>query len=602
MCEISNKNNANLKEIISVLPVALGVYQFIGKDNEIIYIGKAKNLKNRVSSYFLNKHDNRKTAILVKNIIDIKYIVVESEQDALLLENNLIKKYQPRYNIRLKDDKSYPWICIKNEPFPRIFKTRTLIRDGSKFFGPYTSVYMVNTLLNLFRSEYKLRNCNYKLTEENIRKKKFRVCLEYHIGNCSGPCENLISEEDYNKRIDEIINILRGNLSGVIKHLRHLMELKAQNMNFEEAGKIKDKYDSLKRYQSKSTVVSSQITDVDVFAIDQDKKYAYINYLKVIDGAIIQTYTQEIKKILDESVEDLLMTGIVEIRSKIFSNAKEILLPFHLKNVFKDITFKVPQRGDKKKLVQLSLRNAKYFKIEKEKRRLQLKIKKDQVDILKMVQKDLHLPEIPYTIECFDNSNLQGSNPVAACVVFKNGLPLRSEYRHYNIKTVKGPDDFASMEEVVYRRYRHLLEENILLPQLVIIDGGKGQLSSAVKALNKLSIESNISIISIAKRLEYIYFPGKQDPIIINKESETIKLIQQLRNEAHRFGISFHRNKRSKILTSSELSEIKGIGRKTAEKLLLKFKSVKNIKETNKEKLSEVVGTSKARLIFDYFH
>jgi len=584
------------------MPVEPGVYQFIGGDNEIIYIGKAKNLKNRVSSYFLNKYDNRKTAILIKNIVDIRYIVVDSEQDALLLENNLIKKYQPRYNIRLKDDKSYPWICIKNERFPRVFKTRNLIRDGSKYFGPYTSLYMVNTLLELFRSEYKLRNCNYKLTKENIDKKKFKVCLEYHIGNCSGPCENLISEEDYNKGIEEIINILKGNLSGVIKHLRRLMEYKAQKMDFEEAQKVKDKYDSLKRYQSKSTVVSPKITDVDVFSIDHDKKYAYINYLKVIDGAIIQTYTQEIKKIMDEPVEDLLMTGIVEIRSKIFSNAKEILISFRLRNVFKDVTFKVPQRGDKKKLIELSSRNAKYFRIEKDKRRFQIQTNKDQMHVLKMVRRDLNLPEIPYKIECFDNSNLQGSNPVAACVVFKNGQPLKSEYRHYNIKTVKGPDDFASMEEVVYRRYRHLLEEKLALPQLVIIDGGKGQLSSAIKALNKLNIEKNISVISIAKRLEYIYFPGERDPVVLNKESETIKLIQQLRNEAHRFGITFHRNKRSKIFTSTELAQIKGIGKKTAEKLIHNFKSVKNLKQVSREKLAEVVGPSKAKLIFDHFN
>jgi len=584
------------------MPSEPGVYQFIGGDNEIIYIGKAKNLKNRVSSYFLNKYDNRKTAILIKNIIDIKYIVVDSEQDALLLENNLIKKHKPRYNIRLKDDKSYPWICIKNERFPRIFKTRNLIRDGSEYFGPYTSLYMVNTLLELFRSEYKLRNCNYKLTKENIDKKKFKVCLEYHIGNCSGPCENLISEEDYNRGIDEINNILKGNLSGVIKHLRRLMEDKAQKMDFEEAGKIKDKYDSLKRYQSKSTVVSPEITDVDVFTIDHDKKYAYINYLKVIDGAIIQTYTQEIKKIMDEPAGELLMKGIVEIRSKIFSNAKEILIPFHLGNVFKDVTLKVPQRGEKKKLLELSSRNAKYFRIEKEKRRFQIQIKKDRIDVLKMVQRDLNLPEIPYTIECFDNSNLQGSNPVAACVVFKNGQPLKGEYRHYNIKTVKGPDDFASMEEVVYRRYRHLLEENLSLPQLIIIDGGKGQLSSAIKSLKKLNIENDISVISIAKRLEYIYFPGECESVVLNKESETIRLIRQLRNEAHRFGITFHRNKRSKIFTSTELAQIKGIGEKTAEKLIHNFKSVKNIKQVSREKLAEVVGRAKAKLIFDHFN
>ena len=597
-----NSNIDYLKNLILVLPGKPGIYQFFDKNERIIYIGKAKNLKKRVSSYFNKIHDSRKTALLVRNIADIKHMVVETEQDALLLENNLIKKYQPRYNIRLKDDKSYPWICIKNEPFPRVFKTRNLIKDGSKYFGPYTSIYTVRTLLELFKSEYKLRTCNYNLTQENIQNGKYKVCLEYHIGNCKGPCEGHISEEEYNKGIDDIQNILKGNISGVIKHLENQMNNMSEEMNFEEAHRIKTKYDSLKRYQSKSTVVSPTITDVDVFSIDQDEKFAYINYLKVIKGAIIQTYTLEIKKSMDELAEELLLAGIVDIRQKIFSNAREILAPFKIKNVLEDIHIKVPQRGDKKKLLELSQRNAKYFRLEKEKQQFQKNPKIREERILKTIQEDLHLPDLPRRIECFDNSNLQGSNPVAACVVFKNAKPLKSEYRHFNIKTVSGPNDFASMEEVVYRRYKRLLNEEKQLPQLVVIDGGKGQLSSSVKALEQLGLRGKISIIGIAKRLEEIYFPNDSIPIYINKNSETLKIIQNLRDEAHRFGINFHRQKRSSGLISSELSSISGIGEKTIKKLLKDFRSVKNIKEADKSQLIESVGRSKAMIVFNHFH
>jgi excinuclease ABC subunit C len=585
-----------------VLPGKPGIYQFFDKSDKIIYIGKAKNLKKRVSSYFNKNHDSRKTALLVRNIADIKHLVVETEQDALLLENNLIKKYQPLYNIRLKDDKSYPWICIKNEPFPRVFKTRNLIKDGSKYFGPYTSVYTVRTLLELFKSEYKLRTCNYNLTQENIKNRKYKVCLEYHIGNCKGPCEGLISEDEYNKGIDDIHNILKGNISGVIKHLETLMNSMSEQMNFEEAQKIKEKYNSLKRYQSKSTVVSPTISDVDVFTIEHDEKLAYVNYLKVIKGAIIQTYTLEIKKSMDESAEELLMAGIVDIRQKIFSNAHEILVPFKIDNVFENITLNVPQRGDKKKLLDLSYRNAKYFRLEKEKQQFQKNPKIREERILKTIKEDLHLPDLPRRIECFDNSNLQGSNPVAACVVFKNAKPFKKEYRHFNIKTVEGPNDFASMEEVVYRRYKRLLNENKPLPQLIVIDGGKGQLSSSVKALERLELRGKISIIGIAKRLEEIYFPGDSIPIYINKNSETLKVIQNLRDEAHRFGINFHRNKRSSGMISSELSTISGIGEKTTKKLLKDFRSVKNIKEADKSKLTKSVGQAKATIVFNHFH
>ena len=591
-----------LKNLISVLPGKPGIYQFFDNTGKIIYIGKAKNLKKRVSSYFSKQHDNHKTALLVRNIADIKHLVVETEQDALLLENNLIKKYQPRFNIRLKDDKSYPWICIKNEPFPRVFKTRNLIKDGSKYFGPYTSIYTVRTLLDLFKSEYKLRTCNYQLTKENIQSGKYKICLEYHIGNCEGPCEGLVSAEKYNQGIEDITNILKGNISGVIKHLEQRMDEMASEMNFEDAQEIKEKYESLKRYQSKSTVVSPTISDVDVFTIDQDDMFAYINYLKVIKGAIIQTYTLEIKKILDEASEELLLAGIVDIRQKIFSNAKEILVPFLPHQQLKDVVFKVPQRGDKKKLLDLSYRNARYFRLEKDKQLVQKNPKIREERILNTIKSDLKLTELPHRIECFDNSNLQGSNPVAACVVFKNGKPLKKEYRHYNIKTVSGPNDYASMEEVVYRRYKRLINENKPIPQLIVIDGGKGQLSSAVKALEKLNLKGVISIIGIAKRLEEIYFPGDSVPLYINKNSETLKVIQQLRDEAHRFGITFHRQKRSKSMTDSELLHIPGIGEKTAQKLLRDFKSVKNIKEATQESLIKSVGNQKATILFQYFH
>lgn len=586
---------------MAVLPNKPGIYQFFDDTETIIYIGKAKDLKKRVASYFAKKHEHRKTAMLVRNITDIRHMVVQSEQDALLLENNLIKKYQPRYNIQLKDDKSFPWICIKNEAFPRVFKTRNLVRDGSKYFGPYTSVYTVRTLLELFKSEYKLRTCNYNLNQENIKNRKFKVCLEYHIGNCYGPCEGHISEEKYNEGINDITDILKGNVSGVIRHLGEVMKNMSEEMNFEEALKIKGKYDSLKRYQSRSTIVSPTITDVDVFSIEEDEKFAYINYLKVIKGAILQTYTLEIKKVLNETTEELLLFGITDIRQKIFSNAKEILIPIKLENIFENVRFKVPVKGDKKSLLELSQRNAKYFRLEKEKQIILQNPKAREDRILATLKKDLQLKEMPAHIECFDNSNLQGNQPVAACVVFKNAKPSKKEYRHFNIKTVEGPNDFASMEEVVYRRYKRLLEESKLLPHLIVIDGGKGQLSSAVKALERLKLKGKIAIIGVAKRLEEIYFPGDSVPIYINKNSESLKLIQNLRDEAHRFGIAFHRNKRSNAFITSELNSIEGIGEKTAQKLISKFKSVKNIRERNIDDISKVVGKSKAEIIFNYF-
>ena len=585
-----------------MLPNQPGIYQYFDDIGKIIYIGKAKDLRKRVSSYFSKSHDHRKTSLLVRNIADIKHMVVQSEQDALLLENNLIKKYQPRYNIQLKDDKSFPWICIKNEPFPRVVKTRELEKDGSKYYGPYTSIYTVRTLLELFKSEYKLRTCNFNLSKENIKNGKFKVCLEYHIGNCLGPCEGLISEEKYNEGIGDINNILKGNISGVIKHLKELMVGLADSLKFEEAAKIKEKYDSLNRYQSRSTIVSPNITDVDVFTIEEDEKWAFINYLKVIKGAIIQTFTLEIKKVLDETSEELLLSGIVEIRQKIFSNSREILVPLKLDFKLDNVFFRIPQRGEKKELLELSQRNAKYFRLEKDKHAVLKNPNIRLEQLLGTIKKDLQLEETPFHIECFDNSNLQGTNPVAACVVFKNAKPNVKEYRHYNIKTVEGPNDFASMEEVVFRRYKRLIDENKSLPQLIVIDGGKGQLTSAVKALDSLKLRGKISIIGIAKRLEEIYFPDDSVPIYINKNSQALKIIQQLRDEAHRFGITFHRNKRSKEFITSELKSIEGVGDITMQKLLKEFKSVKKIKEQPLTVLEKSVGKSKAKIVFDYFN
>ncbi len=597
----SNKNAGQLKKLVSVLPNQPGIYQYFDNTGKIIYVGKAKNLKKRVASYFTKKHENRKTALLVRSIADIKHMVVETEQDALLLENNLIKKYQPRYNIRLKDDKTYPWIVIKNERFPRVFQTRNVIRDGSQYFGPYTSVMTVRTLLDLFKKLYKLRNCKYNLSKENVENGKFKVCLEYHIGNCLGPCEAYQEEENYKQYITEIRDILKGNISVVIKYLRDLMHRFSENYQFEEANEVKEKLEILEKFQNRSTVVSATITDVDVFGIDMDEKSAFINYLKVINGAIIQTYTTEIKKALDETKEELLQYAIVDIRQKIFSNAKEIIVPFKPEIDLEKISFKVPVRGDKKKLLDLSERNAKYFRLEKEKQKILSKPKESTNRILETIKKDLQLKELPTRIECFDNSNLQGSNPTAACVVFKNTKPAKKEYRHYHVKTVEGPNDFASMEEIVYRRYKRQIEEKQNLPQLIIIDGGKGQLGMALNALEKLDLRGKISIIGIAKKLEEIYFPGDSVPLYLDKNSETLKIIQQARDEAHRFGITFHRKLRSKNFLKTELDEIPGIGEKTIRQLLRRFKSLENVKKQAFDTVAEEIGNSKAVKIFDFY-
>ena len=592
---------SSLLNIVHTLPENPGVYQYFDKHGKIIYIGKAKNLKKRVSSYFSKKHEYGKLLYLVTSIADIKYIVVETELDALLLENNLIKKYQPRYNVALKDDKTYPWICIKNEPFPRVFQTRNFIRDGSQYFGPYTSLRTMYTILDLIKKLYPLRNCTLNLSKENIEKKKFRVCLEYHLKNCKGPCEAFQSEQDYNESISQIKQILKGNIFTVIKQLKELMWQYSEKYDFENAQLLKQKIDSLEKYQSRSVVVSPTIEDVDVFSIISDESFGYVNYLKVINGAIVQAHTVEMKKKLDETNEELLLLAIAELRQRFHSETKEIIVPFTLEVVFPNVEFTIPQRGDKKKLLELSERNAEYYKKEKENRQAFTANEKPADRILNTMMKDLRLTVPPTHIECFDNSNIQGAHPVSACVVFKNAKPSKKDYRIFNIKTVEGPDDFASMEEVIMRRYKRMLDEDQSLPQLIVIDGGKGQVSSALKSLEKLELAGKIPVIGIAKKLEEVYYPGDSLPLYLNKKSETLKVIQQMRDEAHRFGLKHHRGRRSRETIFSELTQIKGISDKTAEKLLNEFKSVAIIKETPKGKIAEIVGKAKAKKISEYF-
>lgn len=586
---------------IQTLPTSPGVYQYYDKDDKLLYIGKAKNLKKRVSSYFTKTHENGKTRVLVKKIVTIKHILVETETDALLLENNLIKKYQPKYNVLLKDDKTYPWICIKNEPFPRVFLTRNVIKDGSEYYGPYTSIKTGRSLLSLIKELYPLRTCAYQLSRENIEAAKYKICLEYHIKNCKGPCEDLQSETDYLEDIKEIRNIIKGNFKTSLLRFEDLMYDFAEKMEFEEAQKIKNKIDHLANYQAKSTVVNPSISNVDVFSIISDESFAYVNFFKIMNGAIIQSHTIEIKKKLDEKDKDLLELAIVEIRQRFQSVSKEIYVPFAV-SLGKDIKVTIPKLGDKKRIVELSLRNAKYYRQERFKQIQIVDPDRHTNRIMKQMQKDLRLKVEPRHIECFDNSNIQGTNPVAACVVFRNGKPFKKDYRHFNIKTVVGPDDFASMEEVVHRRYKRLLEEDKELPQLIIIDGGKGQLSSALKSLDLLGLRGKIAIIGIAKRLEEIYYPGDPVPMYLDKKSESLKIIQQLRNEAHRFGINHHRNKRSKGAIKSELENIPGIGEKTRIQLLHKFKSVKRVGEASLDDLENIVGSDKSKKIYNYFH
>ncbi len=595
-----NRDNY-LKEIIGVLPDSPGVYQYIDDSGKIIYVGKAKNLKKRVSSYFHKEPYNAKTRILVRKIEDIQHIVVNSEEDALLLENNLIKKYQPRYNVLLKDDKSFPWIVVRNEPFPRVFSTRQIVKDGSEYFGPYTSTFMVKTLVYMFRQLYSLRTCRHSLTHDNISKGKFKVCLEYHIGNCKGPCEGLQAEREYNQFIQEIKNILKGNVSAVLKYLKERMMDLAAQYKFEEAEQIRKKLDVLEGYKSKSTIVNPKINNVDVFSIVDDEKYAFVNFLKVVNGAIIQAHTIEYKKKLDEDIERLLPLAIADIRERLQSNSPEIIVPFYPDVVFKEVKFLVPKIGDKKKLLELSERNVKYYRLEKLKQLAnQTKIPRE-VRLIETMKRDLNLDKLPVHIECFDNSNIQGHHPVAACVVFKNGKPAKKDYRHFNIKTVEGPDDFASMEEVVFRRYRRLMEEGRSLPQLIVIDGGKGQLGSAVKALRDLKLDDAIAIIGIAKKLEEIFYPGDSVPLYLDKNSPSLKLIQNLRNEAHRFGITFHRNKRSGAFLKSKLEEIPGVGSESIRKLLQHFGSVKGVEAAPLEQIARVIGESRANKLIQFF-
>ena len=586
---------------LKVLPNKPGVYQYYDKSGTIIYVGKAKDLKKRVASYFNKKLDSGKTRVLVRQIEDIKYIVVDTELDALLLENNLIKKYQPKYNIQLKDDKTYPWICIKKEPFPRVFTTRRMIKDGSKYFGPYPSVKVVNTLLELIRDVYALRTCALDLTEKKIKEGKHKVCLEYHIGNCKGPCIGEETAEDYNQYIKDIEHIVKGNLGAVIQSLKLLMQERSAQLQFEEAQKIKAKITVIERYKAKSTVVSPTIHQVDVITMVQDSKSAFVNYLVINNGAIIHGYTVEVKKKLDESPSSIIGYVLPELRDRFKSLSKEILVEDALDLSLDGVQFFTPQRGDKKSLIDLSLRNAKFYKLEKAKQEKIKNPERHTERILEQIRIDFRLTDLPVHIECFDNSNFHGTNAVAACVVFKNAKPSKKDYRHFNIKTVEGADDFASMEEVVFRRYKRLLEEGAPLPQLIVIDGGKGQLSSSLKALEKLGLRGKIAIVGIAKKLEELFFPGDSIPIYIDKRSESIRVIQYLRNEAHRFGIAHHRNKRSKGALVSELTEIKGVGEKTYEQLIQTFKSIGGVQRASLEELTAAVGSAKAKIIRAHF-
>ncbi len=592
--------DAQLDLQIQTLPDQPGVYQYFDKEGKILYVGKAKNLKKRVASYFTKSHDNYKTSVLVRKIVTIQHIVVKTESDALLLENNLIKKLQPRYNILLKDDKSYPWICIKKEPFSRVFATRKMIKDGSEYFGPYTNFKTVNTLLEVIKALYTLRTCSYDLSKNNIDTHKYKVCLEYHIGNCKGPCEGLETLENYQNHVEAIRQILKGNFKDSLRDFKLQMQHLAEDLEFEAAQKVKEKIEVLENYQAKTTIINPKLHNIDVFSIVSDESMAYINFLQIAHGSVVRSHTLELKKKLDESDEELLELGIVELRERFSLSAKELIVPFPV-SVGENLKITVPQLGDKKQILDLSTRNAKYQRLEQLKQLQIVDPERHTKRIMAQMQKDLRLSVEPRHIECFDNSNIQGTNPVSACVVFKDGKPSKKDYRHFNIKTVVGPDDFASMEEVVFRRYKRMLDENQPLPQLIIIDGGKGQLGAALKSLDQLELRGKIAIIGIAKRLEELFYPGDSVPLYLDKKSETLKIIQQLRNEAHRFGITHHRDKRSKSALQNELETIPGIGEKTMITLLKHFKSVKRLSEAPLEAISEVVGASKAKKFSDFY-
>jgi excinuclease ABC subunit C len=595
----SVKEHLQLK--LKTLPEKPGIYQYFDAGGTIIYVGKAKNLKKRVSSYFNKTQDNGKTVMLVKRIADIQYMVVDTELDALLLENNLIKKYQPKYNIQLKDDKTYPWICIKKEPFPRVFSTRNVIRDGSNYYGPYPSGKVMHTLLSLIKELYPLRNCAYDLAANKIEEKRYKVCLEYHLGNCLAPCVGHESKAHYDEKIAQIENLVKGNITSVMQFLKDKMVQHASNHEYELAQEMKVKLQTLENYKAKSTIVSPSIHEVDVCTLLDEPDAAFVNYLCIHNGSIIHAYTAEVKKKLNETREEVLSYVLPELRERFSSVSKEVLLDEKLDLKLEGIQFSVPQRGDKKHLVELSLRNAKFYRLEKTKQEKIVDPERHTKRILEQIKTDFRLTELPVHMECFDNSNIQGTNPVSACVVFKNGKPSKADYRHFNVKTVEGPDDFASMEEAVYRRYRRLLEEEQALPQMIIIDGGKGQLGAALKALEKLDLRGKVAIVGIAKRLEEIFFPGDSLPIYIDKRSESLKVVQFMRNEAHRFGITHHRNRRSKGALTSELTSIIGIGPKTQEDLMKAFKTVSAIKGASMDSLVSVIGAAKAKIVQSYF-
>ena len=591
-----------IKSILKTIPTDPGVYRYYDDKGEIIYVGKAKNLKRRVSSYF-NKQQSGKVKVLVSRIADIKFIVVDNEMEALLLENNMIKQYKPRYNIMLKDDKTYPWICVKNERFPRVFLTRKKVNDGSIYFGPYPSVTVAKTFLEMLRKLYPIRNCKLVLKEENIYNGHYRPCLEYHIGNCKAPCDGSMSEEEYREMILNVKKVIKGNIQEVLKDMKAQMMDHASRLEFEQAQVIKDKYDILENYHAKSVVCSNTIFDIEVFSYEDAGNSFYVNYMKIVEGAIIQSHSFEIKRKLDETPEELLSMAIVEVRQMMEShNIKEIIVPIDLDIKLDGVKFTVPQRGEKLDILELSKRNAKQYRLDTEKLRTLVDPERHTKRILNQMKDDLRLPELPEVIECFDNSNFQGDYAVAAMVQFVNAKPNKSGYRHFNIKTVEGPNDFASMEEIVYRRYKRLLDEGQRLPDLIVVDGGKGQLSSAIKILRQLGLYGKISIIGIAEKLEEIYFPGDSIPLYIDKRSETLKVIQHIRDEAHRFGITHHRKKFEKGFIHSELNDIKGIGKQTAEKLMLELKSVKNIKEASLETLEKIVGKAKAKIVWEYFN
>ena len=590
----------HIKTILAVIPEKPGCYQYFDEKGTIIYVGKAKNLKRRVSSYFNKQHDSNKTRVLVKQIRDIKYFVVETEEDALLLENNLIKQYHPRYNVLLKDDKTYPSIVVKNEYFPRVYQTRNIVRDGSRYYGPYPSVYTAKVMLQLIKDLYPIRTCKYPLTPESIREGRYKVCLEYHIKRCKGPCEGLQTLEEYQQNISEIKEILRGNISQVSKHLFDEMQSLAAELKFEEAQKLKEKYEAIENYRSRSTVVPPMLHNIDVFSITENDPSAYINYLHIGNGAVVQAYTFEYKKRLDESKEDLLVMGIIEMRKRFESRAREIIVPFPLDLELDGVTITVPQRGDKKKLLDLSIMNGKQYKVDKLKQAEKLNPEQRNTRLLKEIQEALHLKELPVQIECFDNSNIQGSDPVAACVVFKMGKPSKSDYRKYNIKTVVGPDDYASMKEVVRRRYQRLLDEKAPLPNLIITDGGKG-LMEVVRSVVEDELHLSIPIAGLAKdnrhRTAELLYGFPPEVIGMKLDSPLFHLLTRMQDEVHRFAITFHKDKRSKGQTRSELDTIKGVGEKTKTALLREFKSVKRIREANLEDLAKVVGEARAKLI-----